>query len=139
MPWDPRVHLGVGVCLVNSIGRLLMIERQGAHGAGQWSIVGGWVDYPETPEEAVIREMKEEVGIDVIRPKLIGVTTHIFDSPVDSSTTLFYKVPYTFDTMHTKIKEPDKISKIAWVDFNSIPLLDLFPPFEKFIQQGFRW
>jgi 8-oxo-dGTP diphosphatase len=138
MPFDPRVHVGVGVCLVSSMRGLLMIERQGAHGAGQWSIVGGWIDYPETPEEAVIREMKEEAGLDVSNPTLIGATSHIFDSPVDSSITLFYSVPLTPQAKPV-IKEPEKISAMQWVPYRRLNTLNLFPPFAKFVEQGFRW
>lgn len=141
MPFDPRVHVGVGLIIVNPLNRLLMIQRQGAHGAGTWGLVGGWVEYGETPGQAVVREAKEEVNITVehkhLRPD--GTSTHIFDSPVDHALTLFFQAPYNFDSMAPTINEPDKISKIAWVDYHHVDTLDLFPPFQQFIENGFRW
>lgn len=139
MPFDPRVHVGVGLILVNPLAGLLMIERQGAHGAGQWSVVGGWIDHGETPGQAVIREAQEEVGITVVRPVYAGSSTFVYDDEPHHRLTLFQKVHYSYDTMAPKIQEPDKISKLAWVGYDHIDMLDLFGPFEQHIENGFKW
>ena len=142
MPFDPRVHVGVGACIIDPVGlgRLLMIERKGAHGEGQWSIIGGWVDHGETPEEAVLRELREEVGLysPPGSPLYLGNTTHVFDEPVDHALTLFYQIKARF-FWHPQIMEPDKIARIEWVPFHIVRDLNLFPPFEKFLNQGYRW
>jgi mutator protein MutT len=39
---------------------------------------GGGVDLGETPEEAVVREMKEETGLQVVNPTFIGFTSNFF-------------------------------------------------------------
>jgi mutator protein MutT len=38
---------------------------------GKWNLLGGRIEYGETPEEAVIREIKEEAGLDVEINKMI--------------------------------------------------------------------
>src|SRR5882762_2074893 len=53
------------VALVDVDGRVLLAQRpEGKHLAGLWEFPGGKVHAGETPEEALIRELKEELDID---------------------------------------------------------------------------
>jgi len=63
----PRPTLLVAaVALVDADGRVLLTERPaGKHLAGLWEFPGGKVEPGETPEAALIRELSEELGIDV--------------------------------------------------------------------------
>jgi 8-oxo-dGTP diphosphatase len=56
----------VAAALVDSDGRLLVQQRpQGKPMAGLWEFPGGKVEFEELPENALIRELREELGIDV--------------------------------------------------------------------------
>nr|WP_033075086.1 (deoxy)nucleoside triphosphate pyrophosphohydrolase [Sphingopyxis sp. MWB1] len=58
--------LVVAAALVDRDGRLLVQQRpEGKPMAGLWEFPGGKVDAGETPEAALIRELDEELGIDV--------------------------------------------------------------------------
>jgi len=58
--------LVVAVALVDADGRVLLAERpRGKSMAGLWEFPGGKVRDGETPEAALIRELKEELDIDV--------------------------------------------------------------------------
>jgi 8-oxo-dGTP diphosphatase len=60
------IVLVAAVALVDTDGRVLLAERPpGKHLAGLWEFPGGKVQPRETPEEALIRELAEELGIDV--------------------------------------------------------------------------
>ena len=60
------VVLVVCVALVDADGRVLLAQRpEGKPMAGLWEFPGGKVHEGETPEAALIRELKEELGIDV--------------------------------------------------------------------------
>ena len=60
------IVLVVAVALVDADGRVLIAERPaGKAMAGLWEFPGGKVGAGETPEAALIRELKEELGIDV--------------------------------------------------------------------------
>jgi 8-oxo-dGTP diphosphatase len=58
--------LVAAVVLVDADGRVLLARRpEGKAMAGLWEFPGGKVDPGETPETALIRELAEELGIDV--------------------------------------------------------------------------
>ena len=60
------VILVVAVALVDADGRVLLAQRPpGKPMAGLWEFPGGKVHQGEAPEAALIRELKEELGIDV--------------------------------------------------------------------------
>ena len=60
------ILLVAAVALIDADGRVLLAERPaGKHLAGLWEFPGGKVQPGETPETALIRELAEELGIDV--------------------------------------------------------------------------
>ena len=60
------ILLVAAVALIDADGRVLLAERPtGKHLAGLWEFPGGKVQVGETPEVALIRELHEELGIDV--------------------------------------------------------------------------
>ena len=54
-------------------GRLWLLRRAFAPGAGLWTFPGGFVDLGESVEEAARREVREEMEIDVELGELVGV------------------------------------------------------------------
>jgi 8-oxo-dGTP diphosphatase len=55
----------VGAVVHDSEGRLLLIQRRHDPHRGRWTLPGGRVEPGETPEQAVVREIREETGLDV--------------------------------------------------------------------------
>jgi len=80
---DPLpIVLVVAVALVDADGRVLIAQRpEGKSMAGLWEFPGGKVDPGETPEAALIRELKEELGVDTAESCLAPLTfaSHRYD------------------------------------------------------------
>lgn len=62
----------VGAVILDGAGRLLMIRRGRPPSEGLWSIPGGRVKPGESDAAALVREVREETGLDVVPGHLIG-------------------------------------------------------------------
>lgn len=99
----PVVHLHV----FNSKGEIYLQRRPDWKDIqpGKWdTAVGGHIDYGETPEEALRREVREELGITHFKPVFIG--RYVFESPRERE--LVYVHSTTYDgEIHPSAEELD--------------------------------
>lgn len=65
----------VAAFVYNDNGEILLIKRGVAPGKGKWALPSGFIEQNELPEEAVLRELREETNIKGSIHKLIGVYT----------------------------------------------------------------
>lgn len=69
---SPQVVACVGAVVHDTAGRLLLIQRGHDPHRGRWTLPGGRVEEGETLEEAVVREIREETGLDVRVGAVVG-------------------------------------------------------------------
>jgi 8-oxo-dGTP diphosphatase len=70
-----KILLVAAVALIDPDGRVLLAQRpQGKSLAGLWEFPGGKVEQGESPEMALVRELKEELGIDTWKSCLAPLT-----------------------------------------------------------------
>lgn len=77
-----KIVLVAAVALIDADGRVLLAQRpEGKSLAGLWEFPGGKVDPGETPEQALIRELQEELGIDTWTSCLapLSFASHTYD------------------------------------------------------------
>jgi len=88
-PVTPLLAADIVIALVDQPGRpIVLIERKNPPFG--WAIPGGFVDVGETVEQAAIREMKEEVGLDVTITDLLGVYSRPDRDPRGHTVTVIY-------------------------------------------------
>jgi 8-oxo-dGTP diphosphatase len=78
-----EILLVAAAALVDVDGRVLICKRpHGKHLAGMWEFPGGKVEKGETPEACLIRELHEELDINVVQACLapFAFTSHGYDS-----------------------------------------------------------
>lgn len=86
----PRKQILVAAAVVLRAGRVLLTQRKsGTHLAGAWEFPGGKVDPDEDPRDAVARELREELGVEITVGDILDVTFHRY--PEKSVLLLFYE------------------------------------------------
>jgi 8-oxo-dGTP diphosphatase len=112
-----RPKVGLGVYILNEKDELLLLQRKGSHGQGDWCPPGGHLEYGESFSDCAVRETKEEVGINIVDISLIGLTNDLF--PNKHYITI--AVSASLKTGIPQIMEPEKISKIDWFPLKNLP------------------
>lgn len=82
---SPKIQLIVAAALIGPAGTVLVQRRpHGRQMAGLWEFPGGKVEPGETPEQALVRELNEELGIKVAPSSLSPLTfaTHVMADKV---------------------------------------------------------
>lgn len=78
MGHDRVIEVAAG-CLVNAQGEVLIAQRPaGKVAAGQWEFPGGKLEPGETPRDALVRELQEELGVTAIDMRPLIRVTHAY-------------------------------------------------------------
>jgi 8-oxo-dGTP diphosphatase len=110
----------VVAAVIEADGRFLLTRRQaGVHLAGLWEFPGGKIDSGETSREALVRELREELGADVVVGTLMFGTTHTY--PNRTVELSFYRCSLK-DT-----PQPLLGQEMRWVPRDELASLE-FPP-----------
>lgn len=71
-------HLGAYGLIIKD-EKIVLIKKVGGPYNGKLDLPGGTIEWGETPEQTLIRELNEEVGIDVIKYELFDANSIIFE------------------------------------------------------------
>ena len=105
------------LCYIEKEGKYLMLHRVKKHhdiNAGKWIGVGGHVENGETPEECLLREVKEETGLVLTAYRLRGLVTFLSDVCEPELMCVF-----TADTFDGEMIECDE-GELAWVEKSDV-------------------
>lgn len=103
--------------------QLLLVKRGAQPQKGFWDIPGGFVEPDEHPEQAVIRELKEELGVEGSIEKLVGtfaVNHYKWQGKINYVCDLAYQVTVN----STEFKPQDDVSEYKWFAFDELPSSD---------------
>jgi len=102
---SPRFRIGV-FAIVERDGRYLLAHRRDID---WWNLPGGGLEFDETVEEGVLREVREEVGASVEIVRLVGV----YSKPRKREVVLTFLCHLTSDSPEPTVS--DEVSQIAWL------------------------
>jgi len=68
--FQPKYTVGVVGIIFNEARQVLLVEHV-FHPRMPWGLPGGWVNFNEDPSQAVVRELREELGLFVIHKQIV--------------------------------------------------------------------
>ncbi|HWU23973.1 MAG TPA: (deoxy)nucleoside triphosphate pyrophosphohydrolase [Nocardioides sp.] len=109
----------VGAVIVSD-GAVLCARRGMGALAGMWEFPGGKIEPGESPHEALVREIEEELGCTVTVGELVTTTTHVYDAGVLTLTTYYCELV-------SGTPELTEHSELAWLAPADLGRLDWAP------------
>ena len=92
---------------------IVLIKRKNEPFKDCWALPGGFVDYGENVENALMREMKEEISIDVNIKALLGVWSEPDRDPRGHTVSIVYIADFKGDINEIKASDDAKDIKIT--------------------------
>ena len=113
------IGVGVGGAIINDNKEILLFLRNKDPENGFWSIPGGSVEYGESVENALVRELYEELGVKVEIISLLGVANHIIKEKGSHWVSPEFHVKIVSGT--PKNMEIEKHTKMLWFSLDKLP------------------
>jgi 8-oxo-dGTP diphosphatase len=111
----PTVKPPVSTAIIVQDGRVLMARRREREGKLLWSFPGGAIEAGETPEQAAVREVSEEVGLEVEAVQVLGDRIH-----PQSGVHMTY-VACSVVAGEAYVADAEELAEVAWLEHGQIP------------------
>lgn len=108
----PRFGVTAGAVVSDSQGRVLLLKHRFRPGSG-WGLPGGFIEEGEQPDEALRRELREEIGLEVDRPKLY--TVRAFKQPKQVEIIFCCQAQGDLEQLNFEIKQ------VGWFKLDELP------------------
>lgn len=111
------------LCYIEKDGQYLMLHRtvkKNDVNKDKWIGVGGHFEQGESPEECLLREVKEETGYTLTSWKYRGIVTFVYGEDI-----VEYMSLYTADGFEGELQECDE-GQLEWVEKTKISALELW-------------
>lgn len=113
--------IGVGVAVINN-RKVLLVKESSGRNVGCWGIPKGKVDPSENIEQAALRELFEETGLQGKLIRLTGLRSDLRNDQV----ALFFVFTANVDSKQVpEIQDKEEISDIGWFTADEVKNLDL--------------
>lgn len=119
------IGVGVGAAIFDKDGKLFIAKRgkKARNERDKWEIPGGSVEFGETFEQAIKREIKEELDIEIEVLELLGICDHIIPDEKQHWVSPTYICRIIKGK--PKILEPEKCEEIGWFTLEEAEQLPL--------------
>lgn len=99
-------------------GKVLLAKRARDPHKGSYDIVGGFMEADELPENAALREAKEETGLDLKIVSLLGIYSDRYGENGDYTLNLHYIA----EVLGGEMRAMDDVAELEWVAIDDVPL-----------------
>lgn len=118
--------LGVGAIIMNG-DNVLLVRRANPPLQGQWSLPGGLVETGETTQEAVVREVLEETGLQIAPVKLVEVFERILRDDQGQVEYHFVLIDYLCRVTSGDAHAASDVTDVRWAKLDELASLAVAP------------
>ena len=108
----PNEHIAVSIIFIENSKGEFLIQKTSKEKNEEYSSTGGHVDHNENPDDVIIREVSEELGIDISKDNIVKLGYRILDFPIR----FLYYLKKDIDLKDIKVQE----SEVDFVKYMSI-------------------
>ena len=116
-------------------GQVLLSLRGNEPNKGKWGIPGGVVEVGEKIEEALIREVKEETGVDVKPLKRVAIFDSIRRDAEGKVQYHYILFEYLCEYVSGELRRGDDALDVKWVKISELHTLDIMELTRRFIEK----
>lgn len=123
----PRVSMAI----ITAGDRVLMVRRRQQEGKLLWAFPGGGIEAGESAEQAAIREVAEEVALEVKSVRVLGARVH---PQTGADMTYVACEPVAGEA---RVEDAEELAEVAWIRLEEIPTYvpwGLFGPVQEYLE-----
>ena len=135
--YPKRPILGVGALIFNR-GKILLVERGKEPLKGYWSLPGGVLETGETLEQGIVREVREETGLEVQPLKVLEIFERIIRDAQGAPEYHYVLIDYICRVTGGSLRAADDASRAAWVPRRLLSSYQITDGTLPVIEKGFR-
>jgi len=135
--YPKRPVLGVGALIFNR-DKILLVERGKEPLKGYWSLPGGVLETGETLEQGIIREVREETGLEVKPLKVLEIFERIIRDAHGAPEYHYVLIDYICRITGGLLRAADDASRAAWIPRRLLANYQITAGTLPVIEKGFR-
>lgn len=124
------IHPGARIIVENEADQILMIRRRDN---GSWGLPAGGIEEKETIQECIIREVKEETGLDILELQVIGIGSDPIRETVEypnKDVVQYFNIEFYSNVFSGDIAVLDK-EEVIYAQFVAIEMVKELPENEQ--------
>ena len=130
--------LGVGAAIWNGKDEIVLIRRGKEPRQDQWSIPGGHLEWGETLQDAILREVREETGLTVEIVGLIDTVDLIVQDGAGEVTRHYVLIDFATRAVAGELRAGSDAAEARWVPFSALSDYPLWSETRRIIEESRR-
>jgi ADP-ribose pyrophosphatase YjhB (NUDIX family) len=126
----------VGLYVVKD-GKVLLVRRGNEPGRGKWSLPGGRIRFGERSEEAALREMREETGLEVRLRRVVNVVDVFWRSERGELLEHFVIVDFEAEVIGGELRPANDALDARWFSPEELKGLEMTDSTRRFLEEHF--